>query len=515
MAQGAVLPEEPENRVGGGVDLMPMKLLVRLGDKVIAGLILLFVIYQLVLGLQRWVAEPELTESVKAAIDRAEKSSPKPKFGEMDFALYRELQGKLEWKPELIKEPGRPLQYNHVTIDTSELQNEYAKKLSEHEHLFFDVPNGEGRKHCAFPGCPKFIARPDVYIGAPVDLALGDIGVMSVEITWKEPNELKDANVLYCVIQRAIVEEGADRTKLNWAEVTDDEGVVKKIYGARSSDPVVMESEDPGFVLPEDVELVEEPVLVEEERAYRFLDFNLDPSTQYAYRVRAVGDSDRKDQEGKDIEGVWGEILIAMTKKDQGVGFSRYIPGLRGKDGEYKLDAKGNPISRDKVYVRVRKLFDPPWSSQRYFIEYEHRNIIPNQEGMDAVGKVDPRFRVKTSDGNNVYIDRRKENFLYVSEERSEAECDAELKSNSKNWKEYKLSQDFTTQWVAVKVIEEVVEEMGKVTKYDAKGESRVVTSEDKKYRYFLVLKDTGTDKLERLELEREKDELSRRLRTD
>lgn len=493
---------------------MPMKLLVRLGDKVIAGLILLMVLYQLVLGLQRWMAEPDLTESVKSAIQKSQKANPNPKIKELDFTLYTELQEKIRWDENLIGDAEREdLRYKMVEINTSVLQEEYLDKLKNHEHLHVEITNGEGKKHCVFPGCADNIAPPPVYIGQPVEVELGEVGVMSIEFTWKEPKEFKDAKIQYCVVQRAAVEEGAKDEDLKWSDVVDEEGVPKKIYGSESSIASEPEAGESDFVLPEDVAVVEEVKVEEEVKSYHFLDFNLDPSTEYAYRVRALGTSVRQDEEM--VEGMWSRALRATTKVDQGVGFTRYIPGLRGPDGEFKKGANGEPISLDKVYVRIRKLFDPPWSNQRYFVEFEHRNIIPGKEGQDAIGKVDARYRVKTEDENTVYIDRRKENFLFVGGERTAAAVDAELKSNPKNWKEYRLSQDFTTHWVAVEVIEDVVEEMEKTTRYDAKGEARVVTTEEKKYRYFLVLKDTKTGSLERLELERDKEDLSKRLRTD
>jgi len=494
---------------------MSMKLLVRFGDKIIAGLILLFVLYQLVLGLQRWMAEPELTESVKKAIQRSEKSSPKPKVEALEFSLYDDLQEKLKWDENLIKEPKRPLRYKSVVIDVTVLQKEYQKLRDDHEHLFVETDDGAGKKHCAFPGCPEQVAPPPVYIGAPIELALGAVGVMSVEFTWKEPSEFKDAAVQYCVVQRTVVEKDTEDEALVWSDVLDEEGAIKKIFGGSPVQESEEGDESSGFVLPEDVAVEEslEEKVVTEDKVYSFLDFNLDPSSEYAYRIRAIGES-LPPREKLVIEGEWSGVIRAMTKEDQGVGFVRYLPGLRDAEGNYKMGSNGEPMSPDKVYVRVRKLFDPPWSNQRYFVEYLHRNIVPGKDGLAAVGKMDPRYRVKTEDGNKVYIDKKEENFLFVSEDRTVAQLDAEVAANKKNWKEYKLAQDFTTPWVAVEVIEEVVEEMDKVTKYNAQGESTVVTSEDKIYRYFLVLKGSEGN-LERLELEREAEDLNKRLRTD
>jgi hypothetical protein len=177
---------------------------------------------------------------------------------------------------------------------------------------------------------------------------------------------------------------------------------------------------------------------------------------------------------------------------------------LRNKKGELLKKKDGSFVSPDKVYVKISNLFTPPWSPVRYFVSYEHKNILPGLEGKNRLGKEERYFPVLTEDGTPVYIDGRKENFLYVSEERSAEEVKTIKESGEVKWKPYKIRKDFTTEWLAVKVEEEVVEEIVVHTKFNAFGKKEKTETPVKKYRYFLTIKNEKNQVENRLELERD-----------
>ena len=161
-----------------------------------------------------------------------------------------------------------------------------------------------------------------------------------------------------------------------------------------------------------------------------------------------------------------------------------------------------------EVYVTVTKLFDPPWSPQRYFIEYEHKGIVPGQEGSDGVGKEVSSFNLFTESGSPVYIDRKGEKFLYVHKEVSEQQVKAELDANPKDWKRYRVRQDFTLPWKVAEVREEVKEEELIKKKFDATGKEVEKVEVKKTYHYFLEMVNRVTKEKDSIELERDNPEI-------
>lgn len=494
-----------------------MKLLVKFGDKVLFGIIVLWVLVSLFSVIQMLLEEPEVSDKIASAIEKAKTISPPPKVEDLEVDVVEKVEEDLGWPLGELEQKRPSLRFRRDIINPSELQDEYVKLLEEHTHTFFGKGDGSGDKHCVFPGCPEEEKAPPVYLGAPSEFKVDEVTVMTISLSWKGPVDFKDAKLKHCILQRGQKNEAGD---IQWSDVLDEEGELRIILPTYGEDEGVVASAGDGeaasgFLLPTVVEEKEEDKeendAKEKVAHFRFLDFNLDPGTEYIYRTKAIGVSVRDG--GEAVEGiVWTKPLVAGTEEDQGMGFIRLIPGIRDREGNLKTRADGSYVSPDKAYVRVTKLFDPPWSPQRFFIHYEHRNIIPKDEKENRIGEEVRRFKVKTEDGNNVYIDRRKENFLYVNESRTADDVKAMVEREKGNWKIYTILQDFSTPWVAVSIEEKIVEEKDVVTRYDNQGRALTVSNTGKKYRYFLNIENSDSKEKRRLELERDMSKLTSRI---
>jgi hypothetical protein len=494
-----------------------MKLFVKFGDKILSGLILFWVLWQMALGLSALKNEPEIVSQVKNAEALALNANPAPQVPAVESKLSAAIAQNRRW--DFAFELTRPsVNYMAQKVDVTVLQKEYESKKTAHVCEMVESPVGDGTQVCIFPGCAKIVAQKEVYIGTPRDLACEEVSVMTAELTWKGVSELRDVTPSYCLVQRRLTNYGNDSP---WITVLDETGARKKVIG-KFPHETLAESEQPanalpsGFQLPvgviaitpKDETVVKGPQEDESTKVFRFLDYNLEPKTSYSYRVKAVGLSVRDASEVESVN--WTEPLIVETKEDQGVGFVRFIPGLRDKEGQLRKKSDGSFISPDKAYVRITKLFNPPWSPIRYFIHYEHRNVVPGEENLASLGKKVHNYPITTSDGSPVYIDAKKENFLHVSETLSLDALTKQVESEKDNWKPYYMEVDFTTDWKALKVEEDVVEDKLVKSKYNSKGEVENKEEIIKKYRYFLVVENLETHSKMRLELER--DDLTKRL---
>ena len=493
--------------------MMSKKLLVKFGDKVACALILAWVTFQVIGALGAWKGESEIETQIQRDLEVAKKAAPAPEIEPLALTYVKDYESSTAW-PFSFDSSVPSVHYRRDKVDVNVLQEKYESLLADHgEHLLHEVESGG--KACVFPGCPYLEKAPDVFLGVPEELKLDEATVMTVKISWLGVKALRDAELKYCVVQKR--KKGKDDVFSPWAEVLHEDGAVLKVYGRTGGSQEDAESQDnpaipAGFQLPGmnnvALERVEEEVIAVGPKSFSFLDFNLDPSTEYQYRVKGMGVSLR---DGTVVEGLdWTKPVTATTGEDQGLRFTRFVPGLRAKDGQLQKKSDGSIVSPDKVYVTISKLFTPPWSPVRYFISYEHRNIIPGDPSSWAVGKLERRFSVSTENGEPVYIDSKKENFLYPTKEKDLAAVKLEMESSSTKWLSYKVQMDFSTEWLAKEVVEEIEEEVVVTTKYNAKGKEESVEEPIKKYRYFLVVENKDTKAVVRLELER--DDLETRL---
>jgi metal-sulfur cluster biosynthetic enzyme len=238
---------------------------------------------------------------------------------------------------------------------------------------------------------------------------------------------------------------------------------------------------------------------VKTDAQFTYLDFNLDPNKTYSYRIKSFGLSANLIE----IESAWSEPLVAKTEQDKSMRFVKYIPGLRNKEGKLIKKSDGTYVSPDKAYIAVSQLFDPPWSPQRYFIEYEHKGIIPGVEGSDGIGREVANYNVLTADGNPVYFDGVNK-FLYVHSTINESQVEQELKANPKVWKRYRIERDFTLAWKVVSITEEIKEEEVVKEAFDAAGRPVEKVEVNKTYHYYAELVNRVTKETDRIELERD-----------
>lgn len=530
------------------------KLAFTWGDKVLLILFLGWALVEIALALSEMGGTPVVIDDAKAAIERVEASSPPPPEGK-DYKLREAFDEERSWTLDAQELSRESLYFERRTVDKSEKQKAYAKLLGTHEHEFVLSPDGTGAKLCIFPGCREAVAEPDVLIGLPVDFKLVEATIMTVELSWNNPVDYIKSRLTHFILEKK--KEGDKE----WEAILDEEGEPLKIglkftqsqpmfegdapellgvppemlkgagpegffpgdffpgefggefEGAFGFPPEMME---PKKAAPKKRVAVKRPErsttssmrdegddsIVREETDFTYLDYNLDPNTTYMYRIKAYGLS-LKDMAEIESEG-WAKEVVARTKEDKNVRFTKYIPGLRNKKGELVKKADGSFVSPDKVYVSVSKLFDPPWSPQRYFIEYEHKGIIPGLEGSDGVGKEVSAFSLFTEAGHPVYIDRKDENFLYVHSEVSEEQVKAELDANKKNWKRYRVKQDFTLPWKVSVVREEVKEEKIVKDAFGPTGKKIEKVEVNKTYHYFLDMVNRVTKEKESVELERD-----------
>ena len=497
---------------------MMLKILIKFGDKALCGLVVLWVIWQVVVGLAAINNDPAVAVQVKKSQQTAISSNPSPVVDSASSNIHEKILQNLQWKFDAATR--RPsLSFVTQKVDVNILQKEYDAKLVSHVCEMVDNPSVAGGKACLFPGCEKQVLQPDVSIGCPGALKCLDVSAMTVELTWEGVADLKEVTPMYCVVQRKIMSSGNGES-MPWVTIVESDGSPKKVIGRLPGDladpaSVASSTLPSGFQLPVGVvgnadSTVAKTVVekVEDKPVYRFLDYNLEPNTSYSYRVKAVGMSKR---DNTIVDGlVWTAPIVVRTKEDQGVGFVRFIPGLRNKEGQLVKKADGSIVSPDKVYVRVTKLFTPPWSPVRYFINYEHRNIALGQEGQDRIGRIVNNYAIVSSDGSPVYIDSKKEKFLSVSPTLSLDALKQQVELNKDNWKPYLMEVNFSTSWKALRVEEEIISDKIMKTKYNAKGQIENVEESIKKYRYFLILENLETKSNLRLELERE--DLTKRL---
>ena len=498
-----------------------LKAFVKYGDKVLCALIVIWAISKIIVGLTSLNSEQPIEAQVQKSQQMALTSAPKPLIAPIPMDMKSKILQDQQWT---FQDNRRRSSLNFLVqkVDVNVLQKDYVAKLSSHVCEMHDSPLGDGTKACLFPGCPKKEAQEEVYIGLPGTPKCIDTSAMTVELTWEGATDLKDVTPMYCIVQRKIT-SGGNSEAIPWSTILDTDGSPKKIIGKSPSELTEQGNEassalPSGFQLPVGV-LANTPSetsiskntpdkLDDIKRVYHFLDYNLDPKTKYSYRIKAVGVSKRNLTI---IEGAnWTDPIEVITKEDQGVGFVRFIPGLRNKEGQLVKKADGSIVSPDKVYVRLTKLFNPPWSPVRYFINYEQRNVSIGQEGQDFIGRVVSNYTISSADGSPVYIDAKKENFLYVSESLSLDAMKLQVENNKDKWKPYLMEVDFSTRWKALRVDEEIVDDKIIKTKYNAKGQVENIEESIKKYRYFLVLENLENKSNLRLELERE--DLTKRL---
>lgn len=487
-----------------------MKLLLKYGDKVICGLVLLFAVYRSVIFLANMGEEPALVQQARATISKARgvKNTSVVEALDLQFKSRIENVNRLE---QVVEKKRDSIHFQHETVDVGILQRAYEEDLKNCPCHFEPLSDDTSIKRCIFPGCEEVKEAPKVYLGVPTDLKVDEVSLMTVQLSWKSAVDFRDAKHEFCLLQR----RGAEDEE--WETIKDDRGQDLRISPSvvdRASQGDAVEKTS-GFMLPKSDtdEIVESqaPVIEASEQTYRYTDFNLDPDREYRYRVKAFGSSLR---DRTSVEGLsWTEDVVTRTDKDRGVRFIKYIPGLRDASGKPK-SLGGGRVSQDKVYVSVTKLFTPPWSPLRYFISYDHRGVVPGVEGMDRLGKTERRYSIKTADQNQVYIDKRKENFLYVHEGVSKDELERKLDDEKGDWRPYRIEMDFSTPWKALAPVqEEIVEDKSVSVKYNAKGEKESRSEIVKKYRYFLNVLNTETQATMRLELER--DNMTTRLLKD
>ncbi len=219
---------------------------------------------------------------------------------------------------------------------------------------------------------------------------------------------------------------------------------------------------------------------------YRLTDVGLDADMVYEYRVRAVGVNDK----GMPARGEWSKVLKVKTEKDQGARFVSYMP---------PAIVGGVVKSPARVTVKLSKLYSPSWTEGRWFIYYDNRDIIPGDSTHNVVGGLRQLYGIDGPEGYPVLIDAvKKELMLGGADYRNKL---------SNTLKIHREDVDFSTPWLADRVEEQVDTEPSVVNKVDPQtGQLYSETIEKKKYRYFLILKDTSNkdaDKELRLELER------------
>jgi hypothetical protein len=487
--------------------VMSKKLLVKFGDKVLCVLVLGWVIFQAIGAIAAWQGGSDIQVEIHRDLEVAKKASPVPVIEPLVLEYVKRYERSIEWSFS-FDQSSPSVHYRRDQVDVNVLQEKYDEKWVSHDHNLHDIESGG--KACVFPGCTFTEKPPEIYLGLSEDLKVEEATVMTVKISWSGVIDLQDADPKYCVVQKAV--KGKDGVLSLWADVLDEDGVVLRVYGRSEGEEDTQASEGqaaipagfqlPGMASPVVTKDVDAEVVAAGPKTFSYLDFNLDPSTEYMYRVKSIGLSLR---DGKVIEGLnWTKPVAAMTERDQGLRFTRYIPGLRDEDGQLKKRKDGSVVSMDKVYVKVSKLFNPPWSPMRYFISYEHRNIIPGESSSWAVGKMERRYSVPTETEEPVYIDAKKENFLFPTEGKDLASIKLEMESSTTKWRKYQVQMDFSTEWLAKDVVEEVEEEVVVTTRYNAMGKEETVEEPIKKYRYFLLIESKDTKAEVRLELERD-----------
>lgn len=483
------------------------KYLILYIDKFLCLLILFWVLSNVFSSIWSLSTTPEEVEDGKSLVQRSKQmKAPPPKEEEKDY--LQQYNTKVNWDIDDLNAQSNFF-YKHEEVDLGILQRPFMKKLEEHEPHFIKVPGEDGVERCIFPGCSHKKELPSVYIGKCESLNSNEVTVMTVSLEWEAPKDFREAVVNHCVIQRRVVKEENDE----WEDILDKEGNSLKIYGV-DKNQILKEGgadkpaeEVSGFRLPglpsdvaphQNVE-PQEP----KDLKFSYFDFNLQADTEYEYRIKAMGISMRDHR--TEIEGFWSDPIKLKTKLDQGIHFVRYLPGLRNKKGEY-LMKDGKVVSPDKVYVKIKKLFNLPWSPQKYFVEYEHRNIIPGDKDLSKVGLLVRRYNINSPDGHPVYFNEKTEELMCVGDEmeRTEGQVKEELDKNKKRWKRYRVEKDFSTSWEVLEVKEEVSVEQVVQRKLTKFGKYEEGTIEKKQYRYFLIAQDVKTQKIMKVELERE-----------
>jgi len=485
------------------------KILIIHGDKILCGLFLLYALWGIFSSILQLSTTPEAVVQANDAVSKVEKFKAQAQPIEVK-EWVKDNERLNEWNLDGNDEQ-RSIFYKVEKIDVDIKEREYQKMFKDHiqkGHVLHLLPGADGKKQCIFPGCLHFEAAAPVFVGLCQEFRVEETSVMTILLKWEQPALIKRATISHCLLQKRMPSKGEE-----WQMVKDEKGEILKIHGAQKNAAVDPEGEKAeeeqapqggGFMglienvpaqngAPLDENVSQEPL------SFSYYDFNLKAGAEYEYRVKAIG-SDIKSRE--DVEGAWSANLVGVTKEDKGITFSRYIPGLRGKDGKLKTGSDGKIISPDKVYVMISKQYSPPWSPKKYFVYYSFKTEVPSN-----IGKKDTRYRIKTETGEAVYKDYRHKFMFIGGQKTDESVYTAEDIKNrdKKKWKDYKIEKDFSTNWYCEKV-EEVVEVSKIVEQYPGSdGEMRSRTVEKKKYRYFLIVNDIKTKKKEKFELKRDR----------
>lgn len=530
------------------------KLAFNFGDKILLGLFLCWSLYQIAISISEMGGTPKPIDEAEKAIEYVEKSNP-PAPDATEYELIEDFKDGKVWVLDEFSPQRESLYYVRRKVDRSVKQRAFMELKDSHECHFVYLPDGSGVQRCIFQGCAKLIDAKAEMIGLASDFKIEEVTVMTVKLSWNEPTDFNKVKLNYFLLERK--KEGEEE----WSLIKNDQDEPLKIGLRYSQEMPVFEDAIPelqggpggvpggfptgfpgdippgeffpgeffpeefGFpgAFPGEVPQQPKPKAAEPEGSsnrrnvnagsrkvelgegvktdaqFSYLDYNLDPNKTYEYRIKSVGLSANL----MEIESAWSEPLVAKTEQDKSMRFVKYIPGLRDKDGKLIKKPDGSYVSPDKVYIAVSQLFNPPWSPQRYFIEYEHKGIIPGVEGSDGVGREVSNYNVLTADGNPVYWDDVNK-FLYVHSTITEAQVEQELKTNSKLWKRYRVKRDFTLPWKVVDVTEEVKEEEVVKETFDAAGRPVEKVEVIKTYHYFAELINRVTKETDRLELERD-----------
>jgi len=530
------------------------KLAFAWGDKVVLGLFVLWTLFEMAIALSEMGGTPTLlldAEKIRVAVEQSNPVAPEPRS--YDFSKKFDQQN--AWDLKDHPQQRKSLYFVDRVVNKSEKQEQYVKKLKDHKHHFIDSLDGSGGKVCVFPGCDGVIQPPDELIALPVNFKVVEAGVMKIELSWDEPTDNIKARLAHFELQKkkgdekewqTILAEDGTPLKIGLQFTQSEpvfEGMIPELKGLPNMSnglnnglppeaffkgeffPEEFGFEGFGFPPPPNaiptkpkvkvapkqtvkttkVEGDKKGEVVEEEKEkaqFTYLDFNLDPNTKYSYRIKSFGIS------GVDMKLIespeWSEVLEAKTKEDKSVRFTKYIPGLRDKNGQLVKKPDGSVVSPDKVYVTVSKLFTPPWTPQRYFIEYEHKGIIPGIDGSDGIGKEVTNYDLKTEDGYEVYINTRESSFLYAYPPKiTEEQVKVELENN-KVWKRFRVTQDFSLPWRAIGVDEEIKKEEVVKSSIDATGKKVEKIEINETYHYFLNMVNRVTQEKDRVELERD-----------
>lgn len=533
------------------------KLAFNFGDKILLGLFLCWALYQIAISISEMGGTPGPIEEAEEAIEYVNKSNP-PAPEATEYELIEDFKDEKAWTLKEFDPQRESLYYVRRKVDKSVKQVEYIEKLNNHEHDFVYLTDGSGVQRCVFPGCQQLIDAEAEMIGVASDFKAEEVTVMTVKLAWNEPKEINKVKLNYFLLERK--KEGEEE----WTAIEDEKGEPLKIGHRYSQAMPVFEDAlpelhgggapgvpggfpggfpdgvppgefFPGEFFPEEFGFpgggfpgeVPQPKTAPKakeddsttnrrnvnagsrkvelgeagsaEAQFSYLDYNLDPNKKYLYRIRSFGLSANL----MEIKSAWSEPLEVKTELDKSMRFVKYIPGLRDKNGKLVKKPDGTFVSPDKIYVAVSQLFNPPWSPQRYFIEYEHKGIVPGVEGSDGIGREVSNYNVLTAEGHPVYFDGVNK-FLYVNSSITEAQVEQELKANSKIWKRYRVKRDFTLPWKVVDIVEEVKEEEEVKETFDATGRKKEEVEIIKTYHYFAELVNRVTKETDRIELERD-----------